>query len=99
MCDRDLEELRDDYSDSMGRWSLDGPVSLHTYVKIYTDWANFYLERSPRHKRLIQDLQQDIQDGVLLADIVEAVTNERLRDIKTKPKNAAQMVSVNPYND
>ncbi|XP_055335576.1 neuron navigator 3-like isoform X2 [Paramacrobiotus metropolitanus] len=60
--------------------------------KIYTDWANHYLERSSRHKRLIQDLQQDITDGVLLADVIEAVTNEKLRDIKQKPKSDAQIL-------
>ncbi|ESO84845.1 hypothetical protein LOTGIDRAFT_168334 [Lottia gigantea] len=41
--------------------------------KIYTDWANHYLEKS-RNKKFISDLQQDISDGVLLADVIEAVT-------------------------
>ncbi|XP_064627307.1 neuron navigator 3-like isoform X13 [Lineus longissimus] len=59
--------------------------------KIYTDWANHYLEKA-RNKRFITDLQQDISDGVLLADVIEAVTNEKVRDIKSKPRNSAQMV-------
>ncbi|KAL3881382.1 hypothetical protein ACJMK2_027830 [Sinanodonta woodiana] len=58
---------------------------------IYTDWANHYLEKA-RNKRYISDLQQDVSDGVLLADVIEAVTNEKILDIKTKPKNSAQMV-------
>ncbi len=41
--------------------------------QIYTDWANHYLEKS-RHKRYITDLQNDICDGVLLADVIEAVS-------------------------
>ncbi|XP_060554632.1 uncharacterized protein LOC132715613 [Ruditapes philippinarum] len=64
--------------------------------KIYTDWANHYLEKA-RSKRYISDLQQDVTDGVLLADVIEAVTNEKLQDIKTKPKNSAQMVSHDFY--
>ncbi|XP_064600555.1 neuron navigator 3-like isoform X2 [Liolophura sinensis] len=59
--------------------------------KIYTDWANHYLEKA-RNKRFISDLQEDITDGVLLADVIEAVTNEKVKDIKMKPKNSAQMV-------
>lgn len=42
-------------------------------MQIYTDWANHYLQRG-RHKRLITDLQQDIADGVLLAEVIEAVS-------------------------
>lgn len=40
--------------------------------QIYTDWANHYLAKSG-HKRLIRDLQQDIADGVLLAEIIQVV--------------------------
>ncbi|CAC5357108.1 unnamed protein product [Mytilus coruscus] len=42
-------------------------------IKIYTDWANHYLEKA-RNKRFISDLQQDVSDGVLLADVIEAVS-------------------------
>lgn len=40
--------------------------------QIYTDWANHYLAKSG-HKRLIKDLQQDIADGVLLAEIIQII--------------------------
>lgn len=40
--------------------------------QIYTDWANHYLVKSGR-KRLIKDLQQDVTDGVLLAEIIQVV--------------------------
>ena len=43
------------------------------FLQIYTDWANHYLEKA-RHKRCITDLQVDITDGVLLADVIEAVS-------------------------
>ncbi|XP_071136244.1 neuron navigator 2-like isoform X30 [Mytilus edulis] len=67
------------------------PNSVEETIKIYTDWANHYLEKA-RNKRFISDLQQDVSDGVLLADVIEAVTNEKIREIKSKPKNTAQMV-------
>lgn len=41
-------------------------------TQIYTDWANHYLAKSG-HKRLIKDLQQDVTDGVLLAQIIQVV--------------------------
>uniref|UniRef100_A0A672QT63 Neuron navigator 2 n=1 Tax=Sinocyclocheilus grahami TaxID=75366 RepID=A0A672QT63_SINGR len=41
-------------------------------VQIYTDWANHYLAKSG-HTRLIKDLQRDVADGVLLAEIIQVV--------------------------
>ena len=46
---------------------------MSTIFQIYTDWANHYLEKA-RNKRFISDLQQDVSDGVLLADVIEAVS-------------------------
>ncbi|MBN3289672.1 NAV2 protein, partial [Polypterus senegalus] len=58
---------------------------------IYTDWANHYLARSG-HKRLIKDLQQDVTDGVLLAEIIQVVANEKIEDINGCPKSRSQMI-------
>ncbi|XP_071112877.1 neuron navigator 2-like isoform X12 [Haliotis cracherodii] len=74
-----------------GHGSSSSFIQSKNRLMIYTDWANHYLEKA-RNKRFIADLQQDITDGVLLADVIEAVTNEKIKDIKTKPKNSAQMV-------
>nr|XP_045001531.1 neuron navigator 2 isoform X6 [Jaculus jaculus] len=60
-------------------------------TQIYTDWANHYLARSG-HKRLIKDLQQDVTDGVLLAQIIQVVANEKIEDINGCPKNRSQMI-------
>lgn len=46
---------------------------LFDFLQIYTDWANHYLEKA-KCKRRIRDLQADVADGVLLADVVEAVS-------------------------
>ncbi|XP_053369108.1 neuron navigator 2 isoform X4 [Clarias gariepinus] len=60
-------------------------------VQIYTDWANHYLAKSG-HKQLIKDLQQDVSDGVLLAEIIQVVANEKIEDINVCPKSHSQMV-------
>uniref|UniRef100_A0A4W6EK42 Neuron navigator 3 n=1 Tax=Lates calcarifer TaxID=8187 RepID=A0A4W6EK42_LATCA len=59
--------------------------------KIYTDWANHYLAKSG-HKRLIKDLQTDVTDGVLLAEIIQVVANEKIGDINGCPKSRSQMI-------
>ncbi|XP_048506232.1 protein sickie isoform X2 [Athalia rosae] len=60
-------------------------------LQIYTDWANHYLERGGSRRR-VTDLQADLCDGVLLADLVEAVTNQKVIDVNRKPRNTQQMV-------
>ncbi|XP_053361490.1 neuron navigator 2 isoform X2 [Clarias gariepinus] len=62
-----------------------------TDPQIYTDWANHYLAKSG-HKRLIRDLQQDITDGVLLAEIIQVLANEKIADINDYPKSRSQMI-------
>uniref|UniRef100_A0A8C3TIL8 Neuron navigator 2 n=1 Tax=Chelydra serpentina TaxID=8475 RepID=A0A8C3TIL8_CHESE len=42
--------------------------------------------------RLIKDLQQDVTDGVLLAEIIQVVANEKIEDINGCPKNRSQMI-------
>ncbi|XP_066556625.1 neuron navigator 2 [Amia ocellicauda] len=60
-------------------------------TQIYTDWANHYLAKSG-HRRLIKDLQQDVTDGVLLAEIIQVVANEKIEDINGCPKSRSQMI-------
>ncbi|XP_042609492.1 neuron navigator 2-like isoform X2 [Cyprinus carpio] len=59
--------------------------------QIYTDWANHYLAKSG-HARLIKDLQQDVADGVLLAEIIQVVANEKIADINGFPESRSQMI-------
>ncbi|XP_063111257.1 neuron navigator 3 isoform X2 [Cavia porcellus] len=71
--------------------SLQGKAKEKEDSKIYTDWANHYLAKSG-HKRLIKDLQQDIADGVLLAEIIQIIANEKVEDINGCPRNHSQMI-------
>uniref|UniRef100_A0A8U8CGA1 Neuron navigator 3 n=1 Tax=Geospiza parvula TaxID=87175 RepID=A0A8U8CGA1_GEOPR len=67
------------------------PLPSLSALQIYTDWANHYLAKSG-HKRLIKDLQQDIADGVLLAEIIQIIANEKVEDINGCPRSQSQMI-------
>lgn len=60
--------------------------------QIYTEWANYYLERA-KSKRTVADLSTDCRDGLLLAEVIEAVTSFKVPDLIKKPKTQQQMVS------
>ncbi|XP_067950786.1 neuron navigator 3-like isoform X2 [Watersipora subatra] len=66
--------------------------SIQETIKIYTDWANHYLEKG-RCGRRVESLQRDLSDGVLLAYIVQAVTNKELAGINYNPKNSTHMLN------
>uniref|UniRef100_A0A182VUR7 Calponin-homology (CH) domain-containing protein n=1 Tax=Anopheles minimus TaxID=112268 RepID=A0A182VUR7_9DIPT len=57
---------------------------------IYTDWANYYLERA-KSKRKVSDLSADCRDGLLLAEVIEAVTTFKVPDLVKKPKTPQHM--------
>uniref|UniRef100_A0A2K6FDW2 Neuron navigator 2 n=1 Tax=Propithecus coquereli TaxID=379532 RepID=A0A2K6FDW2_PROCO len=80
-----------DSSDFHGRQFSHRLGCMFAFLQIYTDWANHYLAKSG-HKRLIKDLQQDVTDGVLLAQIIQVVANEKIEDINGCPKNRSQMI-------
>ncbi|CAH1134529.1 unnamed protein product [Ceutorhynchus assimilis] len=60
-------------------------------VQIYTDWANHYLEKA-RSKKRVSSLATDCSDGVLLAEVIESVTSQKMPDINRKPKSPTQML-------
>ncbi|GAB6029448.1 neuron navigator [Chamberlinius hualienensis] len=68
-----------------------GPLAPQDTIKIYTDWANHYLEKA-KFKRFIKDLQVDLSDGVLLADLIEAVVSMKVQNINKKPKSGTEMI-------
>ena len=66
-------------------------------IEIYTDWTNHYLDKLKGRQR-IRDLQTELADGLVLADVIEAVTSARVPDIVRKPKTSAQ-VSTGHHSD
>lgn len=67
--------------------------SCFFFLQIYTDWANYYLERA-KSKKKVTDLSADCKDGLLLAEVIEAVTAFKVPDLTKKPKTQQQMVSL-----
>ena len=59
-------------------------------IEIYTDWANHYLDKL-RGCNKIKDLQTELADGIVLSDVIEGVTGQKVPDIHKKPKNHAQV--------
>ncbi|XP_069556278.1 neuron navigator 3 isoform X2 [Brachyistius frenatus] len=68
-----------------------GETEESKICKIYTDWANHYLAKSGC-QRLIKDLSQDVTDGVLLAQIIQIIANEKVEDINGSPRSQSQMI-------
>ncbi|KAI9527871.1 hypothetical protein NQZ68_026919 [Dissostichus eleginoides] len=77
----------DDYHPAL---SSNERLSGCSEVQIYTDWANHYLAKSGC-QRLIKDLSQDVTDGVLLAQIIQIIANEKVEDINGSPRSQSQM--------
>ncbi|XP_026725916.1 protein sickie isoform X14 [Trichoplusia ni] len=64
-------------------------------IKIYTDWANHYLERARSRRRAGASgggLARDCADGLLLADVLEGVTGLKVHRAHRKPRNPQQML-------
>ncbi|XP_045513406.1 protein sickie isoform X3 [Pieris brassicae] len=64
-------------------------------IKIYTDWANHYLERARSRKRVGTSgggLARDCADGLLLADVLEGVTGQKVPRAHRKPRSPQQML-------
>ena len=60
-------------------------------IEIYTDWANHYLDKLRGCNR-IKDLQTELADGLVLCDVIEGVTGQKVPEIQRKPRNTGQMV-------
>uniref|UniRef100_G3UPU0 Neuron navigator 3 n=1 Tax=Meleagris gallopavo TaxID=9103 RepID=G3UPU0_MELGA len=90
-CDRQDPKQQTNELPPKHRHTLLLSLSLWQSLRIYTDWANHYLAKSG-HKRLIKDLQQDIADGVLLAEIIQIIANEKVEDINGCPRSQSQMI-------
>lgn len=62
-------------------------------IEIYTDWANHYLDKLPK-KHKIKDLKTEVSDGVILAEVIEAVVGAKVPDISKKPKASQALTNV-----
>ncbi|KAM9216967.1 dixin isoform 1-T1 [Leptosomus discolor] len=59
-------------------------------LQAYVAWVNSQLKKKPTIKP-VQDLRQDLRDGVILALLVEIVAGEKLNGIQVNPTNQQEM--------
>lgn len=68
------------------------PNQQKSIIEIYTDWANHYLDKLHGGRKKVKDLQTELQDGLILAEVIEAVMSQKVPEIHKKPKSPGQMV-------
>ncbi|XP_053060088.1 dixin isoform X5 [Acinonyx jubatus] len=59
-------------------------------LQAYVAWVNAQLKKRPAVKP-VQDLRQDLRDGVILAYLIEIVAGEKLNGIQLSPSNQQEM--------
>lgn len=59
-------------------------------LQAYVAWVNAQLKKRPAVKP-VQDLRQDLRDGVILAYLIEIVAGEKLSGVQLSPNNQQEM--------
>nr|XP_040141132.1 dixin isoform X3 [Ictidomys tridecemlineatus] len=59
-------------------------------LQAYVAWVNAQLKKRPS-VRPVQDLRQDLRDGVILAYLIEIVAGEKLSGVQLSPSNQQEM--------
>ncbi|XP_017738704.1 PREDICTED: dixin isoform X3 [Rhinopithecus bieti] len=59
-------------------------------LQAYVAWVNSQLKKRPAVKP-VQDLRQDLRDGVILAYLIEIVAGEKLSGVQLSPSNQQEM--------
>ncbi|XP_053943089.1 dixin isoform X2 [Cuculus canorus] len=59
-------------------------------LQAYVAWVNSQLKKKPTIKP-VQDLRQDLRDGVILALLIEIVAGEKLNGIQVNPTSSQEM--------
>ncbi|KAL1781441.1 dixin isoform X1 [Sigmodon hispidus] len=59
-------------------------------LQAYVAWVNAQLKKRPSVKP-VQDLRQDLRDGVILAYLIEIVAGEKLSGVQLSPGNQQEM--------
>ncbi|XP_035884462.1 dixin isoform X3 [Phyllostomus discolor] len=59
-------------------------------LQAYVAWVNAQLKKRPAVKP-VQDLRQDLRDGVILAYLIEIVAGEKLNGVQPSPRNQQEM--------
>uniref|UniRef100_A0ABM5EQH6 Dixin isoform X5 n=1 Tax=Pogona vitticeps TaxID=103695 RepID=A0ABM5EQH6_9SAUR len=59
-------------------------------LQAYVAWVNAQLKKKPSVKP-VQDLRQDLRDGVVLASLIEIVAGEKLSGVQASPASPQEM--------
>ncbi|KAJ7304947.1 hypothetical protein JRQ81_010643 [Phrynocephalus forsythii] len=59
-------------------------------LQAYVAWVNAQLKKKPSVKP-VQDLRQDLRDGVVLASLIEIVAGEKLSGVQASPTSQQEM--------
>ncbi|XP_032694303.1 dixin-like [Lontra canadensis] len=59
-------------------------------LQAYVAWVNAQLKKRPAVKP-VQDLRQDLRDGVILVYLIEIVAGEKLKGVQLAPSNQQEM--------
>ncbi|KAM6238220.1 dixin isoform 2-T3 [Porphyrio hochstetteri] len=66
------------------------PAASSQQLQAYVAWVNSQLKKKPAIKP-VQDLRQDLRDGVVLALLIEIVAGEKLNGIQVNPTSQQEM--------
>uniref|UniRef100_A0A667GFE3 Dixin n=1 Tax=Lynx canadensis TaxID=61383 RepID=A0A667GFE3_LYNCA len=66
------------------------PLIFQQQLQAYVAWVNAQLKKRPAVKP-VQDLRQDLRDGVILAYLIEIVAGEKLNGVQLSPSNQQEM--------
>uniref|UniRef100_A0A8B9BH48 Dixin n=1 Tax=Anser brachyrhynchus TaxID=132585 RepID=A0A8B9BH48_9AVES len=66
------------------------PLFSRQQLQAYVAWVNSQLKKKPTIKP-VQDLRQDLRDGVILASLIEIVAGEKLNGVQVNPTSQQEM--------
>uniref|UniRef100_A0A493TX59 DIX domain containing 1 n=1 Tax=Anas platyrhynchos platyrhynchos TaxID=8840 RepID=A0A493TX59_ANAPP len=66
------------------------PLFSKQQLQAYVAWVNSQLKKKPTIKP-VQDLRQDLRDGVILASLIEIVAGEKLNGVQVNPTSQQEM--------
>ncbi|KAF3823570.1 hypothetical protein GH733_007038 [Mirounga leonina] len=79
-----------DQLDFLGRQRPKARAPQPQQLQAYVAWVNVQLKKRPAVKP-VQDLRQDLRDGVILAYLIEIVAGEKLNGVQLSPSNQQEM--------
>ncbi|XP_061449416.1 dixin isoform X2 [Rhineura floridana] len=74
----------------VGCRNLSQPSETSQQLQAYVAWVNSQLKKKPAVKP-VQDLRQDLRDGVILASLIEIVAGEKLNGVEVSPTSPQEM--------